>query len=223
MHSTFAAPARPVLIEACVTTPAEATAAARAGAYRLELCRDLETGGLTPDRDLVTAARDGAGIPVFAMVRPRAGSFVAQPGEGATMLAEIAALRALGIDGLVLGVLDRSARIDVALLRELVAAATGLPVTFHRAFDRIPDPLAALETLAELGVRRVLTSGGAPTAWEGRAVLRDLVRASQHGVTILAGGAVRADHVRELVAFAALEEVHARAAAIPDIIHALAP
>jgi len=180
---------RSVLVEACVTSAADADLASRAGAERMELCRELVTGGLTPEVGTLDAVRAVTSLPVFAMVRPVPGPFRASPREVAAMLRELDTLQGAGIDGFVLGLLDERGRLDTGALKELVAAARG-PVTFHRAFDEIAEPLRAVEQLQEVGVARVLTSGGAATAWEGRHVLRDLVRAAGDRVAILSWVAV---------------------------------
>ena len=65
-----------VLVEACVTTVEEAVACAAAGAHRLELCRELEVGGLTPDLAVLEQVKSAVEVPVFAMARPRGGPFV---------------------------------------------------------------------------------------------------------------------------------------------------
>jgi copper homeostasis protein len=95
-------------------------------------------------------------------------------------------------------------------------------VTHHRAFDRVADPEASLETLIDLGLDRVLTSGGADTAWQGRGVLRRLVTIADGRIGILAGGRVRGDHVRALVERTGVREVHARLEGIEGIRAALA-
>lgn len=210
----------PILVEGCVTSVEEASLVAGSGAHRMELCRDLSTGGLTPGLDVVKAVRAAVALPVFAMVRPRPGPFRAGPEDIARMLQDIETLTASGARGIVLGVLDKHARIDGTALQELVAAAN-VPVTFHRAFDEVREPLRALDQLRFAGVARILTSGGANTAWEGRAVLRELVAAAQEDLVILGGGGVRGDHVRALVRETGLREVHARATAIAGIVEAL--
>jgi copper homeostasis protein len=92
----------------------------------------------------------------------------------------------------------------------LVAAASGLNITFHRAFDRIADREDALETLIELGVHRVLTSAGAADALTGVDGLRDLVDFADGEIVILAGGGVRPLTAREIVEESGVSEVHAR-------------
>jgi copper homeostasis protein len=95
-----------------------------------------------------------------------------------------------------------------------VEAAGGLPVTFHRAFDLAPDPAAALETLVALGVRRVLTAGGAPTAAAGAAALATLVRRATGRIGVLAGGGLREEHVADVVRRSGVREVHVRGASL---------
>ena len=187
-----------VLVEACVTSAEEAAVAETMGAGRVELCRDLATGGLTPTEGSVRSARAVCPLPMYVMIRPEPGPFVASPKTVSTMLSQIEALVPHEVDGIVLGLLDSSQRIDGVALRELVAASP-VPVTFHRSFDGLADPMLGLELLVEAGVARVLTSGGAAVAWEGRATLSALVEAAGDRIAILGGGRVRGDHVRRLV------------------------
>jgi copper homeostasis protein len=132
------------LLESVVETVAAARAAEHAGAARLELCSRLADGGLTPAAGLVTAVLERVSIPVFVMVRPRAGDFTYSGAEMAEALHDVAALRMRGAHGIVLGVLHRDGRVDVERTRRLVERAEGVPVTFHRAFDAAPDLGAAL-------------------------------------------------------------------------------
>ncbi|HET7696925.1 MAG TPA: copper homeostasis protein CutC [Vicinamibacterales bacterium] len=198
------------LLECVVETTEAAVAAERSGANRLELCVDLGAGGVTPPLDLVAAVAARVSIPVFVMIRPRAGDFVYSDREVAGMLRDAASAGARGAQGIVTGLLHADHRVDVARTRRVVEAAAGLPVTFHRAFDEVRDQRAAVEDLVSSGVRRVLTSGGAQTALEGMERLAVLVRLSADRVTVLAGGGVRAHNVRAIVAGTGVKEVHAR-------------
>ncbi len=210
-----------VVVEGCVTSVDEAVTCFDAGAERVELCRALDVGGLTPKANDATATLSAVPGPVFALVRPHADSFRLAPAEVDDLIDEVASLVSLGVDGVVVGMLDESGRIDRAALDDVVQAADGRPVTFHRAFDEVENPLDEIESLLRAGVSRVLTSGGAPTAWEGRETLRTLVERSGDALTVLGGGRIRGDHVRRLVAKTGLTEVHARAAAIPGVLSAL--
>jgi len=146
---------------------------------------------------------------VVVMVRPRPGPFQLAPGDLEAMLGEVRALRGSGAAGVVLGAITREGRVDRPALERLLDAAGDLPVVFHRAFDRCADLPAALDELIELGVRRVLTSGGAASAWQGRAALRALVERAAGRIEVLAGGGVREEHLAELVAATGVEQVHA--------------
>ena len=210
-----------VLVEACVTTVDEARAAEGAGAHRLELCRDLSVDGLSPSAALVGLVLEVVAIPVFVMIRPRAGGFVYTSTEVEEMLAEIQTLAAAGAAGVVCGLLAAAGRVDAANTRRLVEAARPLPVTFHRAFDQADDQLRALEAVAEAGVTCVLTGGGPGRAIDQADRLAELVRMAGDSVTVLAGGGVRGDHVDDLIARTGATEVHARAAGIPGIVQAL--
>ena len=188
-----------LLIEAAVESLDAARAAARGGAHRLELCTDLDHGGTTPDLNLLQAQLP---IPAFVLVRPRAGDFAYTDAEHRTMLEQIARAKRAGAHGIVTGDLsfDRT--------RDLIAAARPLPVTFHRAFDVFPDPSDALERLIGLGVERVLTSGGAPTAPEGTEQIRRLVVQAKGRIGILPGGGIDAQSVARLVRETGVTEVH---------------
>ena len=212
---------RSVLVEACVTSVEEAVACVSAGADRLELCRDLEVGGLTPDIALVQRVRASVDVPVFVMARPRAGSFVFDVAEVERTADEIEALKSVGADGIVFGLLTAAGTVDEPSVRRLVKVADTLPVTFHRAFDEVPEPDLALDALARLGVDRVLTSGGAATAGEGAEVLATLVRRARASVEVLAGGGVRGHNVAELVRSTGVREVHVRAEGIEGVVRAL--
>jgi copper homeostasis protein len=202
--------AQPIVIEAAVESLDGALAAEADGANRLELCANLSDGGTTPSASLIAAVLDKTTLPVFAMIRPRGGGFVYSGEEIAVMTTDIARIKRLGVAGIVTGALTPDARVDVECMRTLMSATAGLPVTFHRAFDRAPNLAGALEQLIPLGVSRVLTSGGAATALEGASEISALVAQARDRITILAGGGVRAHNVRELVALARVCEVHAR-------------
>src|SRR5262245_60444727 len=195
-----------VSIELAVESMAAAQAAAVGGADRIELAQELAVGGVTPSDELTAHVLDAVNVPVFAMVRPRAGDFVYSAGEAAQMCDTIARLRAQGVHGLVAGALTEAREVDRAATAALVSAAAGLPFTFHRAFDRTVDLSIALEQLVDLGVTRVLTSGGAPTALGGSARLHALVEQSAGRITILAGGNVRASNVRDVVSLTGVKE-----------------
>jgi copper homeostasis protein len=199
-----------ILIEAAVESLDDARAAIAGGAGRLELCADLDAGGTTPARSLVTEVLAQVSVPVLVMIRPRPGEFVYTRAELDRMRNDVGIALRLGAAGVVLGALDAAGRVDAEATRDLLAAAGGRPVTFHRAIDETPDILAAIDALVTLGVARVLSSGGAPTALEGADTLAAMVTRAGTALRIVAGGGVRAGNVAEIVRRTGVREVHAR-------------
>ena len=126
------------------------------------------------------------------------------------ILIDIEVARALGVTGVVAGALTPEGRIAVSDTRAFVEAADGLPVTFHRAFDVVSDRARAIEELIEIGVSRILTSGGKPTALEGADVIARLVDQARDRITIVAGGRIRENNVREVITRTRVTEVHSR-------------
>ncbi|QBR01817.1 copper homeostasis protein CutC [Paraburkholderia pallida] len=201
----------PVSLEVCVDSVDGLEAAIAGGADRIELCSALELGGLTPTPGLIAAAAR-APIPVYAMIRPHARSFEWSSADAVAMLAEIDAVRAAGLAGVVLGAALPDGNLDVALLRTLCERAReghGLGTALHRVFDLVPDPARALEEAIALGFERILTSGGAARAVDGLAMLGDLARRSAGRIAIMPGSGVSADNVARIVEATGATQVHA--------------
>ena len=201
-----------MLIEVCVEGVDGALAAERGGADRVELCAGLLEGGLTPSIGTIREAVARLGIPVHVIVRPRGGDFLYSEAEFTAMRHDVAAIRAEGAAGVVIGCLHPDGTIDEPRATALVAAATmdtprPLAITFHRAFDMTPDPLAALDALVRCGIGRVLTSGQRPTAQDGLALLRRLVAHAAGRIVVMGCGALRPDTIAA-VARAGLTELH---------------
>lgn len=171
---------------------------------RIELCAALSEGGLTPSIGLVAAAvRVARTAEIHVLIRPRPGSFTYDAGELAIMRDDIRASLDAGATGVVIGALTDDG--SVAASADLMAAAEGAPVTFHRAFDQLPDPIKALDELAELGVDRVLTAGG-PATVDIPAVAA-LVATGR--LTIMACGGIRPHNVRDVITRTGVTAVHA--------------
>jgi copper homeostasis protein len=194
--------------ELAVQDAAGIRVAAELGVDRMELCSALSLGGLTPSAGLIAAAA-ATGIPTHVLVRPRAGDFEYDDAERAVIVEDVRWARAHGATGVVVGGL-REGRIDEVLISRIVDAADGAPVTFHRAFDNLDDLDAGLDRLSELGVTRVLTSGGAARAEDALAVLSRLVTRADRGIEIMAGSGVRSDNVARIAA-TGVDAVHASA------------
>lgn len=181
------------------------------GADRIELCGNPHEGGTTPSAGMIAAARRAATIQLFPIIRPRGGDFYYDELEFAAMIADVERCREVGCDGVVIGMLTADAGVDVDRCAELVKRAGPMQVTFHRAFDRVLDPLPALEQVIDLGCTRILTSGLRPTAEQGRDMLRRLVEAAAGRITIMAGSGVRSGNVADLAACTGVTAFHSSA------------
>ena len=206
MESDLSSP--PMIAEALACSADDACVAQTAGVQRLEICSAILVGGLTPSIGTFNAIRDVCSLQLMAMVRPRPSGFLYTALEFRAMLNDATALIDAGADGIVFGVLDDSAEIDVARCKLLVERAKGKQTVFHRAFDAVRDPQFALETLISLGVTRVLTSGQAPTALQGADLIRELIELADGRIEILVGGGVRPETVNEIVTRTGAKQVH---------------
>lgn len=200
-----------IVLEVCVDTAEGLAHAVAGGADRIELCAALALGGLTPSAGLVAVAA-GCGVPVVAMIRPRAGDFVWSEVEVGMMEAEIAAVRAAGLAGVVLGASLPDGRLDGAVLRRLVAAAEGMDLVLHRCIDLAPDMGAALEEAVALGFLRILTSGGGVTAEKGAARIAGLVTQAAGRIAVMPGSGVTPVNAPQLKALG-IAEIHASCSA----------
>lgn len=196
------------LLEISVESLDTALAAEHAGADRIELCAELNLGGITPSIAAMRKVHEELEIPVFPIIRPRKGDFVYNDSEFAAMRRAIATARDYGLEGVVLGILRPDRTLDVERTRELVEWAQPLEVTFHRAFDHAPDLLRALEDVLETGATRLLTAGGAATAPEGSATLRKLVEAAGDRIIVLPGAGLHAANIAKLAAETRAREYH---------------
>ncbi len=198
-------------LEICAADIQSVYAAAQGGAHRVELCSGLAEGGVTPSTGFVIQALKIPGIKVHVLIRPRPGDFLYTPEETEIMINDIRAMRKLGAHGVVIGALTPDGDIDTKLCQLLVSEATGLNITFHRAFDLTRDPRKALEQIIQLGCSRILTSGCAASAHEGVNMLRELSNLAGNRITLLAGGGVTPANAAEIMAKGRIQELHASA------------
>jgi copper homeostasis protein len=201
-----------VKLEVCVDDVRGLAAAIAGGADRIELCAALDSGGLTPSPGLLRAAAGAglsAGIPIFAMVRPRAGHFCYDAADIEQMLGDIDAIRDAGLHGVVLGAAQADGRLDHRALERLLRRADGMGATLHRVIDLCPDLAAATRTAVDLGFERILSSGGAPTAADGIDGLERCVDAAAGRLIVMPGSGIHAGNVAALRARLPLTEVHA--------------
>lgn len=187
------------------------SAAQQHGANRIELCANPHEGGTTPSYGMIEVARRHTSIELFPIIRPRGGDFLYSELEFRSMIADIRQCRQLGCDGVVIGMLRKDGSVDTERCAELIGNAGPMQVTFHRAFDRVKDPMAALEDIIELGCARILTSGQHPNVDLGREMLRTLVERAGDRITIMPGSGVRSSNVAELAKFTGARAFHSSA------------
>ncbi len=197
-----------MIFEICVDSVEGVRAAKAAGAARVELCASLLEGGITPSRGMIRSARAIAGIKLHVIIRPRGGDFLFSDPEFGVIAADIETAKAEGADGVVIGQLTADGLVDVARTRELMALARPMSVTFHRAFDMTPEPFAALETLIDLGVDRILTSGQEASVLEGLPLIAELVKQAGDRIIIMPGGGITPRNVERIVETARPKEIH---------------
>ena len=197
-------------VEICSNSLASARNALQGGATRIELCRRLEVGGLTPSYSDILSCADLSGLRIHVLVRPRAGDFCYSDEEYNTICREVEMCRGVnGVRAVVVGFLTPDGRIDEERTRHIVEIAAPMQVTFHRAFDEIhQDPLEALEVVIRCGCHRILTSGCCPSAEQGIPTLRALQAAAAGRITILAGAGVTPDNAARIIKETGVTEIH---------------
>ena len=219
-----------IIYEICCDSLQSALNAQQAGAHRVELCSALELGGITPSYGLIQQVRKRVKLELNVLIRPRGGDFLYESEEVAVMISDIQACAGLGVNGVVIGALDPYGNVDMDTCRALVAVARhlGLSVTFHRAIDRARNIYEALEDIIDLGVDRVLTSGGAPTALAGLdtiAKMNQIAAARSAGAghseravktIIMPGAGINASNIREIIARTGVREIHFSASVTYD-------
>ena len=179
-----------MIIEVCAESYEYALKAEKAGADRIELCKDLHLDGLTPDYETAKKTIDSLNIPVFILIRPREGDFIFSDEEFELMKRDIIKFKEMGCKGIVSGVLNDDNSIDIERTKELVELSRPLEFTFHRAYDLVSDPFEEIENLIEIGVNRILTSGQKNKAINGLGLLKQLKRISKNRILIMPGSGI---------------------------------
>ena len=194
-----------MIIEVCAESYEHALKAEKAGADRIELCKDLHLDGLTPDYETAKRTIDKLNITVFILIRPREGDFIYSDEEFELMKQDIIKFKEMGCKGIVSGILNNDNTIDIKRTKELVELSRPLEFTFHRAFDVVSNPLKEIEKLINMGVDRVLTSGQKEKAMDGLDLLKQLKNISKNRIKIMPGSGINKSNI---VNFKSFQEIH---------------
>jgi copper homeostasis protein len=200
-----------MLLEIACFNLESAVIAQRAGADRIEFCSDYSVGGVTPSFEEIAVARKQISIPLFVMIHLRIGEYVYTHSEIEEMKEAILFCKASGIDGVVFGILDADGNVDTEKCKELVALASPMKTTFHRAFDVVKNPTDAIEDIIACGFSRILTSGQKPSALAGADLISSLIRKAKDRIIILPGGGIRSSNISEIKEKTGAKEFHSAA------------
>lgn len=198
-----------ITLEICTASAEDCVAAEQGGADRIELNCALMLGGLTPSLGCLQEALAAVRIPIIAMIRPRAGGFCYSATEFKVMQRDLELALGAGASGIAFGILNANGTIDQGRCRQIISLCAGRHVVFHRAFDVVPSPLAALDQLVDLGVTRVMTSGQEASAYNGAAQIAEFIRHAAGRIEILPAGGINRFTVADVITRTGCNQVHA--------------
>ena len=185
--------------EACVESLEEALKAERLGADRIELCADLSQDGITPEKEMISKAKEQLLIPIRVMIRPRGGNFVYAKAEYNEMKQDVEFCKEIGVEGVVFGILNENKTLDIERISGLVEVAKPLKVVIHKAIDETPDILKATQELTNInGISTILSSGGKATAKDGILALKSMIDIAGNKLEIMPAGRVTYKNLDEL-------------------------
>lgn len=188
-----------MLVEICSSSIESVIMANKVNADRIELCSNMNIGGLTPSMGLIELALKKSKIPIHCLIRPREGHFIYDKYEFKTIISDILKIRKLGVKGIVVGTITDDFEINTKQLDLIINKANGLDITFHRAFDCLKFPEKAIKKLSSMGVTRILSSGGKGTAIKGINKLIKWKSISKQLIEIQPGGGINEHNVQNFI------------------------
>lgn len=196
-------------IEICANSVLSCINAQEAGANRVELCAGMPEGGTTPSYGNIITARSFLNkAKLHIIIRPRGGDFLYSNLELSIMQHDIQLAKQIGVDGVVLGCLDKQGNVDMKAMEVLMKEADGLNVTFHRAFDICKNYKKALEDIISVGCTRILTSGQSINAEAGIPILKELVQLSENRIIIMPGCGINSNNIKKIALETRATEFH---------------
>jgi len=199
-----------MVIEACVENINEALRAESLGANRVEICENLKIGGTTPSCGTIAIAKKILKIPIMVLIRPRGGNFVYSKNEIEIIKRDIQICKEIGVNGVVIGALTREYTIDHELINELAQLAKPLEITFNKAIDKTYNVLEEFSNLLNTDIDRVLTSGGAKTAFDGKEIINEMVRIANGKVKVISAGKIHHSDLSKLQKIINSDEFHGK-------------
>jgi copper homeostasis protein len=204
-----------IAIEICSFSYEGCFAAFKGGADRIELCSNPNEGGTTPSYGLIRKVRENIPILIYPLIRPRGGDFYYTVDEFDIIIQDIKVCKDLNCDGIAVGVQTINGSIDGDRMKKIVETAWPIGVTCIRAFDIVPDPYKAIDTLVDAGCERILTSGMAPSAIEAVDCIRKFIQYAGDRITIMPGSGIRSDNIEFLIRGTGAKEYHTSARIFP--------
>lgn len=199
---------RDYLLEVCCGSTEDAIQAHLGGADRVELCSNLFQGGLTPTLGSFKVVKNSTDIKVNVMIRPREGGFLYTENEWKTAVEDAKIFIEAGADGLVCGFLKEDGTVDKERTKMIVEIANGIPVTFHRAIDVVPDWKKAINDLVECGIKRVLTSGQEPNVLLALPTIKEMIEYADGRLIIMPGAGITPKTARGVHESTGCKEMH---------------
>ena len=205
------ASSRPLILEACVETIQQGLLAEKKHADRVEFCQRLDLGGVTPDHDLIRTVIKKIKIPVKIMIRPRGGDFIYSDSEIDRMKSDIKYCKSIGVEEVVLGVLNNDGEVDYSITQHLAKLAMPMKVTFHKAIDEVSNYMNALKTLSTMqNIDSVLSSGTKENALAGKEYIKIASEEFSETLNIIAAGSITNTNLKEIHSELNVKEYHGK-------------
>lgn len=196
-----------ISVELCASSVESLLLAAKYKVSRIELCQDLDQGGLTPSPGLFQLAKE-LKLETHVLIRPRAGGFFYSSDEKKVMIRDVAYFSANGASGITIGGLKENFELDISFLKEIKSLTGKLHLTFHRAVDESIEWKRSLDELIELKFNRILTSGFSSNVDSGFQILKQMVAYAKDRIEIMPGGGVNSNNAKRLVEEAKVKSLH---------------
>ena len=188
-----------IIKEVCVDSFIDAVNAEKKGANRIELCGRLDLDGLTPNKKLIKRVFSNLNIPIRVMIRPKHPSFIYSKENIQRMIEDINYCKELGVDGVVLGCLNKDSNFNMNQINLLSEIAKPLNVIIHKAIDKTDSVLNSLLLLLKnKNINGVLSSGGKTFAIDATETLKKMLDLVPNNFEIINAGGITHKNLNDL-------------------------